>query len=570
MNKILLLGSALALGACAPPRGPVAELPAPEPAYASASAAADAAVAAVPAPSVDTGLDTSGPTAENVAESAARLLADPAADSAAPADTIAVAVATDAASTASPAEGEAAEGGWDMGARTYETQTRVARYLELFTGSARDRIVTRLERGTRYDAMIRAKLRAAGLPEDLTYLALVESGYDPNAYSRAAAVGMWQFMAGTARGTGLRVDWWIDERRDPVKSTDAAIKFLRYLREQFGSLYLAAAAYNGGPGRVQRGLSRFAEDLEGTTGEDRFFALAEKDYLREETKNYVPQIIAVALMAKEPERYGVELRTRPPYVYDSVKVGPAVPIAAVASAAGTSTAELVELNPHILRGVTPLAGDYFVRVPVGRAAAFDSAFAAVEPADRAAFRRVVSKKGQTLAAIASREGITARQLGWYNPKARTLKSGKLAPGQTLLVPSAAVVAAARDVPDPSLEIYGSSKTTRLHVVKKGESLGGIARKYGTTVATLRKLNGFRKDKIIVGQAIVVKSTRAAKPSAKPSAKSAAKSTKSAKSTASRTVSKAPSKSSAKSKTAAKTSTKAKPKAKTPPKRVARK
>ena len=129
-------------------------------------------------------------------------------------------------------------------------------YVSVFSGPSRERVSERLSAGTRYEAMIRAKLRAGGLPEDMYYLALVESGFNPHAYSRAAAVGMWQFMTTTARGMGLKVDWWVDERRDPVRSTDAAVRFLRGLNEQFGSMYLAAAAYNGGPGRIQRGLAR--------------------------------------------------------------------------------------------------------------------------------------------------------------------------------------------------------------------------------------------------------------------------------------------------------------------------
>ena len=177
----------------------------------------------------------------------------------------------------------------------------------MFSGRSRERIADRLERGSRYEPMIRAKMKAGGLPEDMYYLALVESGFDPHAYSRAAAVGMWQFMTSTARGMGMRVDWWVDERRDPVRSTAAAVRFLRGLRDQFGSLYLAAAAYNGGPGRVSRGLARYADDLENTAGDDAFFVLAEKDYLRNETREYVPQLIAAALIAKEPTRYGMTI-----------------------------------------------------------------------------------------------------------------------------------------------------------------------------------------------------------------------------------------------------------------------
>src|SRR5258708_14433906 len=175
--------------------------------------------------------------------------------------------------------------------------------------------------------MIRASLRAGGLPEDLYYLALVESGFDPNAYSRAAAVGMWQFMTSTARGMGMRVDGWVDGRRDPVKSTTAAVRFIRGLRDQFGSLYLAAAAYNGGPGRVARGIARYADDVNSVDVEDAFFVLADKDYLRAETRDYVPQLIAAALIAKEPARYGMELHVRPPFQYDSVSVPASTPLA---------------------------------------------------------------------------------------------------------------------------------------------------------------------------------------------------------------------------------------------------
>jgi membrane-bound lytic murein transglycosylase D len=296
----------------------------------------------------------------------------------------------------------------------------------MFSGEARDRFTSRIERGSQYEPMMRAKLHAAGLPEDFVYLALIESGYDPHAYSRAAAVGIWQLMTGTARGVGLRVDWWVDERRDPVRSTDAAIRFLRYLNDQFGSLYLAAAAYNGGPGRVSRGLTKYADDLEGTTGEDRFFALAETDYLRAETRNYVPQLIAAALVAKEPARYGLTLHALPPYAFDTVTVPASTPLAAVARATGVPLARIVELNPHILRGATPPKTSFTVRVPTGAAIGFDSSFAALPITERTAYSRLVSKKGETVASLARRAKVSTRQIGWYNPKLEVArKSGRV-------------------------------------------------------------------------------------------------------------------------------------------------
>lgn len=394
---------------------------------------------------------------------------------------------------------------WDIDVRSYETHERVEHFVRIFSGPARDRMGVRLTRGSKYQPMIRGKFRAAGLPEDMTYLALVESGYNHDAYSRAAAVGMWQFMTATARGFGLRVDWWVDERRDPVRSTDAAIRFLKALNEQFGSLYVAAAAYNGGPGRLSRGLTRFADDLEGTSGDDLFFALSEKKYLPTETKNYVPQIIAAALVGKEPARYGIRVDTQPAYAYDTVRVGPTTPLAAVAKASGSTTEEIVGLNPHILRGMTPPKDSFTVRVPVGRAAGFDAAFAALDADDVKPFIRVTSKKGERLADIAKRSKLAAKQVAWFNPRLSVAKSGRLTTGQTVLVPAAAVAAAARDVPDPAIERYGSSSgRVTTHVVRPGENLSIIAKKRGTTVADLRRRNGLRKDVIFPGQTLIVR------------------------------------------------------------------
>ena len=209
---------------------------------------------------------------------------------------------------------------WDIDVRSYETHEMVAQYVGIFTGRGKQYMERGMSRGTRYDAMLRRKFRESGLPEDMTYLALIESSYLPHAYSKAAAVGMWQFMAPTARGIGMRVDWWVDERRDPMRATDGAIDFLTDLHDAYGSWYLAAAAYNGGPGRVSRGLKRFSEAMDGSEGEDRFFALAEQRYLPSETKAYVPKLIAAAMVAKEPARYGLRVDTLPAFEYDSVNV----------------------------------------------------------------------------------------------------------------------------------------------------------------------------------------------------------------------------------------------------------
>jgi membrane-bound lytic murein transglycosylase D len=404
---------------------------------------------------------------------------------------------------------------WDIDVRSYETHERVAHYVNLFTVTGKAGFERRLSRGTRYEPMIRAKLRSAGMPEDLYFLPLIESGYELHAYSRAAAVGMWQFMSSTGREVGLRIDWWIDERRDPVKSTDAAIRFLRDLQEQFGSLYLAAAAYNGGPGRVSRGLRQFADELEGTEGEDRFFALAEQSYLRSETKNYVPQIIAAALAAKSPQRFGMSVDTLPPLTYDSLWVSAGVPLASVARAAQTTPTQITELNPHVLRGITPPTGGLWVRVPAGLERSTADRLAEMPASERTGFVSTTSRARETLAAVASRTGVSSRALSQFNPGLRTARRGRLVAGQAIRVPTAATLATVRDVPDPGIERYGGvtrgataagrATPARMHIVRRGESLGRIGQRYGLSVARLKALNGLRRDRVFAGQALIIRS-----------------------------------------------------------------
>ena len=484
-----------------------------------AACARPASVAPTPAPApvATTRPLTSGSPADSAPKSVIAQQARPAASSSSStprADTTAITQhdvtrrATELFGDSTPADvASAVDSGpvWDIDVLPYESTARVDHYVHLFTGPAKERIEARLSEGTRYEPMIRAKLREGGLPEDLYYLALVESGFDPNAYSRAAAVGMWQFMTSTARDMGLRVDWWVDERRDPVKSTIAAVRFIKDLKEQFGSLYLAAAAYNGGPGRIARGLTRYADDLEGTTGEDLFFALADKDYLRNETREYVPQLIAAALIAKEPVRYGLTVTAQPPFSYDSVCVGPAVPLAAIALASGSTISEVQALNPELIRGMTPPRDSFVVRIRPGAADSFPAAFANLPKSERTGLVSVVSKKGQSVASIARLHGLTTAQLGLFNPKLKRLKSGNLVAGQTVLVPSASVVAAASTVPDPSIERYSSSRRSVTHVVRSGETLSGIAKRYHTTTAALMRANGLRRAMIFPGQSLVVTS-----------------------------------------------------------------
>jgi len=393
---------------------------------------------------------------------------------------------------------------WDIEVAPYETNERVEYFVGRFTGPAKEAFELALERQSRYARMIHERLRAGGLPEDMIFLPLIESWYNPHAYSRAAAVGMWQFMTATARGVGMRVDWWVDDRRDPVRSTDGAVVFLNQLNRNFGSVYLAAAAYNGGPGRISRSLTRHSLALEGADGEDQFFALVDANALRAETRDYVPKLIAAALVGKDPSRYGIEARTVRPFMWDSVSVPSSTPLAAVAEVTGVPLDTIQEYNPNILRGMTPPGGGpLWLRVPVGTADSFDVRLAALPKAERTAVKVHVTKKGDYIWKIARANGLTAKQLNWYNPQATRLKNGNLHAGQRILVPRKDVVRAALDVPNPAIERYGSS-ASRTYVVKRGDVLGTIARRNGTTVARLKALNGLKSDRIRIGQRLRVR------------------------------------------------------------------
>src|SRR5213593_3289556 len=242
------------------------------------------------------------------------------------------------------AEGKAAIGAapspeptFDIDVSSFATNRRVLEYLEFFQVDSRDRFEIWLARLGRYEGMIRDRLRAKRLPEDLVYLSLIESGFSNTAVSRAKAVGMWQFMASTARLYGLTVDPWVDERRDPFKATEAAVNYLADLRERLGSVYLAAAAYNAGVGRIERGIDRLPGEPD-SVDDHTFFQLSDRRYLRRETRDYVPKLIAASLIAKQPARYGFEVEPFPPLAFDEITVPDATGLDVVARLADTTVA----------------------------------------------------------------------------------------------------------------------------------------------------------------------------------------------------------------------------------------
>jgi len=230
-------------------------------------------------------------------------------------------------------------------------------HLDRFTGSSREVVTLWVHRSSRYLAMIREVLRTRGLPEDLAFTAMIESGFKPDAVSRVGAKGMWQFMAGTARRYGLRVDRWVDERLDPEKSTIAAASYLNDLYRQFGSWALAQAAYNAGEVKVTRAIQK--------TGSRDFWTLAQSRHLRRETKEFVPQIHAATVIGRDPDRYGFDFDEVDPVAFDTLAVPPATDLRRLATSAGLAPGDVRALNPTLVRGVTPPGGPWTLRLPAG-------------------------------------------------------------------------------------------------------------------------------------------------------------------------------------------------------------
>lgn len=241
---------------------------------------------------------------------------------------------------------------------------RVERWLQAFQTTRRAEFEHLLQRRELFSDMIRTKLRERGMPEELLYMAMIESGMSPYAVSRVSAVGLWQFMSPTALQYGLRVDEYVDERRDPVRATDAALDYLQWLHGRFGSWYLAAAAFNAGPGRVERILHRHAGGRVGD--EDIYWQVLE--HLPRETREYVPKLVAVTLLAGDADAVGFAANVEP-YRYENVFVPGGTRLSQVADALGVDRRILADLNPHLTKGITPPNEIYGVRVPVGEGAA---------------------------------------------------------------------------------------------------------------------------------------------------------------------------------------------------------
>lgn len=355
----------------------------------------------------------------------------------------------------------------------------VAGYINYFTNTKKghNTIENSLAREGQYRAMVEKILTDAGVPRDLIYLAIAESGFRPRAVNpRSGAGGMWQFMP--YGDYGLVRNAWVDERFDPLKSTEAYARYIKELHEQFGDWYLAMAAYDWGAGKVQHAVQR--------TGYADFWELYQRNVLPAETKNYVPIIVAAAIMAKNPSQYGLsDISMDPPLHFDTVTTNSSINLYLVADLVGTTVDAIQQLNPSLLQMSTPSDFAFDLHLPAGTASLFQQRLALVPEEHRDAWRFHIATQDDTLASIAqtfhvkTRELEEANHLGTDDPPYA---------GEALVIP----------VPPPAI-----SSAHRRYRVRRGDTMVTLADRFGVTTSQLRRWNGIRGHRLPIGRLIYV-------------------------------------------------------------------
>ena len=358
----------------------------------------------------------------------------------------------------------------------------VASYINYFSTRGRGVIERALVRSGRYQDMMQSILKEEGVPQDLIYLAQAESGFHPTALSRAGARGIWQFMASRAKGYGLQRSPWMDERQDPEKSTRAAAHHLKDLYNQFGDWYLAMAAYNSGPGTVQSAVKR--------TGYADFWQLYDRNVLPKETRNYVPIILAMTIMAKNPEQYGLAgLQREAPVPYDTVKIDYAVDLRLVAECVDVPAETLQDLNPALLRLTTPPGKTYELHLPQGTKEQYETAIAQIPEDMRVWWRYHQVAPGDTLASIAHTYHVTPRAIAQTNHfDDEESPKDDLVAGNKLIIP----VEPGRRLSD-STQAYARHLT--VYKIRRGDTVERVADNFGVSPAMVRRWNHLKGDSL---------------------------------------------------------------------------
>lgn len=373
-----------------------------------------------------------------------------------------------------------------------EINSRVDEWIGYFCGRGRKDFTRWLERCGRYENMMKGILIEENLPTDLFYVALIESGMNPNAYSYAHAVGAWQFIRGTGRLYGLRSDWWYDDRRDPIRSSRAAAKHLKDLYESLGDWPLVLAAYNCGEARVNREIRR--------TGSRDFWKLSR---LPRQTRNYVPKFLAALEIASKPEQYNFYFRPDPPHTYETITVNGTVSLEAIAHCAGSSRQEIELLNPAIRRSVTPpTKNSFYVHVPAGSASRVESCLPTLPQELRVTWEEYRVRRGDTLSDIANMFGTTTTALADIN---KLRSRHRIREGQRLLIPqrtrmgvppSKKQSSSDQEKPDGKSEVVDAQLTRYRYPVRRGDTLSEIARRFHIKLSDLRRWNSIGRSGLI--------------------------------------------------------------------------
>ncbi|QWV93909.1 transglycosylase SLT domain-containing protein [Geomonas oryzisoli] len=392
--------------------------------------------------------------------------------------------------------------------------SKVEYFTRYFQGSARGSFAKWLSRSERYIPMMREVLKKEGLPEDLVYLAMIESGFMPHAVSVAAAVGPWQFMPATGKRYALRIDPWIDERRDPLKATIAAALYLKELYAMFNNdWYLAAAGYNAGENKILRAINMY------NTRD--FWEISKGSYLARETKDYVPKLLAAAIIAKEPAKFGfADVAYLPPIEFDQVPIPSRTDLDVMAKACGVSLQNIKELNPELRRATTPPDyPGYLLKVPRGTGSACASEYAKIPESERYVERvrnvQYRAKKRDTLTTIARRFNTSPQSIAELNNLGK--KKVKLA-GRVLTIPVQIASVRSESHPahpahpaqpaqpeTPVLEAKAETKAAthvakaeaepkevhKYYTVKKGDTLASLAKRFNVTARLLSAWNNLK-------------------------------------------------------------------------------
>jgi membrane-bound lytic murein transglycosylase D len=390
---------------------------------------------------------------------------------------------------------------------------QVEYYLDFFQNRHRPTFARWLARSSRYLPMIKEEFAKAGLPLDLAYLPMIESGFNTTISSPASAVGTWQFMRATGVSYGLTVNKYVDERRDPVKSTKAAVAYLSKLYKQFDSWHLAVAAYNAGEGRISRAMKQ--------SDSDDFWEIAQSQYIHSETKLYVPQLIAAIMIAKDPAKYGFDnIDYEEALEYETVLVPSGTPLKAVAMACHLPDNKILSLNSHLSRAITPpAAGDYPLRVPTGKKDLVLSNLPRVRTVTVTEFKDYRVQRGETLTSISRKHKLSKTTLLKANP----LEHERLSLGQHLRIPYKTEAYQLSDEPlhfaraETDISLFSSS--TEPSTAQPGKTIkpGNLTKKKATKTTKKGALSSPAKKKQLVPSAKKAKTQKSAQPTSKKSA-----------------------------------------------------